>query len=99
MSSRSSPVCGASGGSIDGFSSQLRIRHKNGAYRWIDLGCVSAFDNPFIRVWCERPDLTDRQLTEARPRDGDDVFRLRRSGERNRLRMDLILAGAADSAG
>ena len=90
-----SQFAGLVAGSIDGFSSQLRIRHKNGAYRWIDLGCVSAFDNPFIRgVVVSARDLTDRQLTEARPRDGDDVFRLAAEAVNGTVfEWDLILGG------
>jgi PAS domain S-box-containing protein len=72
-----SQFAGLVAGSIDGFSRQLRIRHKDGTYRWFDLDCVSEFDNPFIRgVVVSARDLTDRKMSQARLREGDDVFRL-----------------------
>lgn len=60
-----------------GFTRQLRLRHENGTYRWVDLICAPAFDNPFLRgALISVRDLTDRKLAEARVRAGDDVFKL-----------------------
>jgi PAS domain S-box-containing protein len=64
-------------GLVGEFSRQLRLCHKNSSYRWVDLTCTEAFDNPFIRgVLIGARDLTDRKLAEARLRESDDVFKL-----------------------
>ena len=96
-----SQFAGLVAGSIDGFSRQLRIRHKNGTYRWFDLDCVSEFDNPFIRgVVVSARDLTDWKMSQARLRDGDDVFRLAAEAVNGTIfEWDLVRGGVRRSRG
>jgi PAS domain S-box-containing protein len=64
-------------GEISGFSREFRIRHKDGAYRWMESRYVSAFDNPLIGgVVINSRDITERKLAEFKLAQREEVFRL-----------------------
>jgi PAS domain S-box-containing protein len=65
------------GGSLKRFSQQLRARHKDGSYRWLEWSCVSALDNPNINgVVVNSRDITERKQAEARLAAREEVFKL-----------------------
>jgi PAS domain S-box-containing protein len=64
-------------GSIEGFSREFRIRHKDGSYRWLESRYVSALANPLIRgVVINSRDITERKQAEFRLAQREEVFRL-----------------------
>jgi PAS domain S-box-containing protein len=64
-------------GAIRGFSRQLRVRHKDEAYRWLELSCMSALDNPLIEgVVVSARDITERKQAETRLAQREEVFKL-----------------------
>jgi PAS domain S-box-containing protein len=64
-------------GDIPGFSRELRTRHKDGSYRWLETRYVSALDNPLIRgVVINSRDVTERKLAEFKLAQREEVFRL-----------------------
>ncbi len=65
------------GGKTDGFSKEVRVRHKDGSYRWIESNYVSALQNPLIgAVLINSRDITERKLAEQRLSQREEVFRL-----------------------
>jgi PAS domain S-box-containing protein len=64
-------------GKIEGFNKEFRIRHKDGSYRWLESGYVSALDNPLIGgVVINSRDITERKQAEFRLAQREEVFRL-----------------------
>ena len=64
-------------GKIGGFNKEFRIRHKDGSYRWLESGYLSAFDNPLIGgVVINSRDITERKQAEFRLAQREEVFRL-----------------------
>ena len=64
------------GGTIKSFSQQLRARHKDGSYRWLEFNCISALDNPNINgVVVNARDITARQQAETRLAQREEVFK------------------------
>ena len=72
-----SKYLGLATGAIRSFSRQLRMCHKDGAYRWLELSCVSALDNPLIdAVVVTARDITERKQAETRLAQREEVFKL-----------------------
>jgi PAS domain S-box-containing protein len=64
-------------GKIDHFLKEVRVRHKDGTYRWLESSYVSALDNPLIGgVVINSRDITERKQAEFRLAQREDVFRL-----------------------
>jgi PAS domain S-box-containing protein len=64
-------------GEISGFSKELRIRHKDGGYRWLESSYVSALSNPLIGgVVVNSRDITERKEAEFKLAQREEVFRL-----------------------
>ena len=64
-------------GKIEHFSKELRVRHKDGSYRWLESSYVSALDNPFIGgVVINSRDITERKQAESKLAQREEVFRL-----------------------
>ena len=64
-------------GEIDGFSRELRVRHKDGSYHWLESRAVSALNNPLIRgVVINSRDITERKQAEFKLAQREEVFRL-----------------------
>jgi PAS domain S-box-containing protein len=64
-------------GEIAGFSKELRIRHKDGEYRWLESSYVSALSNPLIGgVVVNSRDITERKQAEFKLAQREEVFRL-----------------------
>jgi two-component system sensor kinase FixL len=64
-------------GEIEGFSRELRIRHKDGSYRWLESRYVSALSNPLIGgVVINSRDITERKRAETKLAQREEVFRL-----------------------
>ena len=64
-------------GKIDQFSREVRIRHKDGTYRWLESSYVSALDNPLIGgVVINARDITERRHAESKLAQREEVFRL-----------------------
>src|SRR6202044_3812260 len=64
-------------GEIDGFSRELRVRHKDGSYRWLESSYVSALANPRIGgVVVNSRDVTERKQAEFKLAQREEVFRL-----------------------
>jgi PAS domain S-box-containing protein len=62
---------------LQGFSRQLRARHKDGSYRWLEWSCISALDNPNINgVVVNARDITERKQAEACLAQREEVFKL-----------------------
>jgi PAS domain S-box-containing protein len=66
-----------SAGTRKTFSRQLRARHQDGSYRWLELRGAAALDNPLIRgVVVSGRDITERKLAETRLAQRDELFKL-----------------------
>jgi PAS domain S-box-containing protein len=64
-------------GRLRGFSQQFRVRHKDGAHRWLDCNIVSALDNPLVKgVVVNALDVTERKQVEMRLAQREEVFNL-----------------------
>jgi PAS domain S-box-containing protein len=64
-------------GQIEHFSKELRIRHKDGTYRWLESNYVSALHNPLINgVVINSRDITERKQAEFKLGQREEVFRL-----------------------
>jgi PAS domain S-box-containing protein len=64
-------------GEIEGFSAEIRIRHKDGSYRWLESSYISALNNPLIGgVVINSRDVTERKHAEFRLAQREEVFRL-----------------------
>jgi PAS domain S-box-containing protein len=64
-------------GSLNTFSQQFRVRHKDGSYRWLESNYVSALDNPLINgVVVNSRDITERRQAENQLAQREEVFRL-----------------------
>ena len=64
-------------GEIQGFSNEVRIRHKDGGYRWLESSYVSALSNPLIGgVVVNSRDITERKQAEFKLAQREEVFRL-----------------------
>jgi PAS domain S-box-containing protein len=64
-------------GNIKTYSREVRIRHKDGSYRWLESSYTSALDNPLIGgVVINSRDITERKLAESRLAQREEVFRL-----------------------
>jgi len=64
-------------GEIHGFSKELRIRHKEGHYRWLESSYVSALSNPLIGgVVVNSRDITERKEAEFKLAQREEIFRL-----------------------
>ena len=64
-------------GKIDHFSKELRVRHKDGTYRWLESSYVSALDNPLIGgVVINARDITERKEAEFKLAQREEVLRL-----------------------
>jgi len=64
-------------GRIEGFSHELRIRHKDGSYRWLESSYASALANPLIGgVVVNSRDITERKQAELKLAQREEVFRL-----------------------
>jgi PAS domain S-box-containing protein len=64
-------------GEIEGFSRELRVRHKDGSYRWLESSYVSALANPLIGgVVVNSRDVTERKQAEFKLAQREEVFRL-----------------------
>jgi PAS domain S-box-containing protein len=64
-------------GIIPGFNKEIRVRHKDGTYRWLESSYVSALDNPLIAgVVINSRDITERKQAESRLAQREEVFRL-----------------------
>ena len=88
-------------GAVGSFAQPVRMRHKDGTYRWLDLVCAAAFENPFLRgVVVSARDITDRKQAEARLREGDEVFKLAAEAVNGVVfDWDLIRGGVRRSRG
>ena len=64
-------------GKIEHFSMEVRVRHKDGTYRWLESNYVSALDNPLIDgVVINSRDITERKQAECKLMQREEVFRL-----------------------
>ena len=64
-------------GEIKNYSGEIRIRHKDGSYRWLESSYTSALDNPLIGgVVINSRDITERKMAENRLAQREEVFRL-----------------------
>jgi len=64
-------------GDIQRFCLEYRVRHKDGAYRWLKTIYVSALDDPLIKgVVVNSRDITERKEAESRLAQREEVFRL-----------------------
>jgi PAS domain S-box-containing protein len=64
-------------GTLNAFSRQLRARHKDGSYRWLECSYVSALDNPNINgVVVNAREITERKQAEAELAQREEVFKL-----------------------
>jgi len=64
-------------GEISGFSKELRVRHKDGGYRWLESSYVLALSNPLIGgVVVNSRDITERKEAEFKLAQREEVFRL-----------------------
>ncbi len=64
-------------GMLKGFARQLRARHKDGSYRWLEWSCISALDNPNVNgVVVNARDITEHKQAEARLAQREEVFKL-----------------------
>jgi PAS domain S-box-containing protein len=64
-------------GEIAGFSKEMRVRHKDGEYRWLESSFVSALSNPLIGgVVVNSRDITERKQAELKLAQREEVFRL-----------------------
>jgi PAS domain S-box-containing protein len=64
-------------GKIEHFSMEVRIRHKDGTYRWLESNYFSALDNPLIDgVVVNSRDITERKQAEFKLGQREEVFRL-----------------------
>jgi len=64
-------------GKIEGFSREVRVRHKDGSYRWLESSYVSALANPLIDgIVINSRDVTERKEAEFKLAQREEVFRL-----------------------
>jgi PAS domain S-box-containing protein len=64
-------------GKIKAYSGEVRVRHKDGTYRWLESSFSSALDNPLIAgVVINSRDITERKLVESRLAQREELFRL-----------------------
>jgi PAS domain S-box-containing protein len=64
-------------GEIEGYTLEFRIRHKDGAYRWLESSYASALTNPLISgVVVNSRDITERKQAEFKLAQREEVFRL-----------------------
>lgn len=64
-------------GECPSFTEQLRVRHKDGRFRWFESTCVSELDNPLIGgIVINSHDITARKLAEHQLMQREEVFRL-----------------------
>jgi PAS domain S-box-containing protein len=64
-------------GQIKAYSCEIRSRHKDGSYRWLESSYTSALDNPLIGgVVVNSRDITERKTAECRLAQREEVFRL-----------------------
>ncbi|MGB6352520.1 MAG: PAS domain-containing protein [Steroidobacteraceae bacterium] len=64
-------------GEIKAYSREFRVRHKDGAYRWLESSYTSALDNPLIAgVVINSRDITERKVAECQLAQREEVFRL-----------------------
>ncbi len=64
-------------GRLSAFSHQVRARHKDGSYRWLESSYVSALHNPQVNgVVINSRDITERKHTESRLAQREEAFRL-----------------------
>jgi PAS domain S-box-containing protein len=64
-------------GTSAAFCRQLRLRHQDGSYRWMEVRCVLALDNPSVHgVVINARDVTERKQAESRLAQREEVFQL-----------------------
>jgi PAS domain S-box-containing protein len=64
-------------GEIKDYSRELRIRHKDGSFRWMESSFTAALDNPLVAgVVINSRDITERKTAECRLAQREEVFRL-----------------------
>jgi PAS domain S-box-containing protein len=64
-------------GTIKEYSGEVRVRHRDGTYRWLESSFSSALDNPLIAgVVINSRDITERKLAESRLAQREELFRL-----------------------
>jgi PAS domain S-box-containing protein len=64
-------------GKIKAYSGEVRVRHKDGSYRWLESSFSSALDNPLIGgVVITSRDITERKSAESRLAQREELFRL-----------------------